>query len=88
MQVQLVVSFPLRKRFGTCCRSDGVADFSPEMRPIQNAGGVREVPPLFGLDPIGSICYHHDRTCLVWLTVRAAASASVPNCLEGAKVAT
>src|SRR5260221_14343379 len=62
VQVQLVISFSLREGLGSCRHYDGVPDLAPEMSPVQNAGRLREVAPLFLLNPIGPICDDHHRT--------------------------
>jgi hypothetical protein len=59
VQVQLIVPFSLRERLGSCRRSDSMTDPPPEMRPVQNAGSLRKVSSLLGLDPLGSISDDH-----------------------------
>ena len=62
MQVQLVIAFARREDLGACRGLDSPSDLAPEMGPIQNAGRLREVPPLLLLDPLRPIGDDHHRT--------------------------
>jgi hypothetical protein len=72
MPVQLKVALFLPERFGACRGQDGMTDLAPQMRPVQDAGGLRKVPLLFLLDPFGSIGNHDHRAR--WIGVKGPGS--------------